>query len=112
MTTNEYLHLTALLGGILLVISAAVSIIGSGKIGWKLILVELLVIGMIGGTIYYFRDPHPDKVIKKRFKEKVLKAHQGCFNDCFQQCTNSCISKRVQEDGTLWLPEVPRKSDR
>ena len=92
-----------------MVLSAGLSFAVTRNIGWKLILIELLMIGLVGGCLYYFEDPHPEKVIRKRFKEKVLKAHRGCFNDCFKTCTDTCISKRVQEDGTLWLPEVPEK---
>jgi len=111
MTTNEYLRLTALIGGIIVILSATVSILMSSKVGWKLLLIELCMIALVGGTLYYFEDPHPEKIIQKRFKEKVLKAHQGCFQSCFKTCTDTCISKRVQEDGTLWLPEVPDKNE-
>ena len=111
MTTNEYLNLTAVIGGVIVILTAGACYLGTSKIGWKLLLVELLMIGLVGGCLYHFADPNPETIIKKRFKEKVLKAHRGCFDSCYHTCTDTCISKRLTEDGNIWLPDVPKKSE-
>jgi hypothetical protein len=86
MTTGEWITLTVAIGSALMIFSAIASYWSSGNIGWKVVLLELLLTGAIAACCFYFMPHYDEDVLRKRYRKEVIQEVWKCQERCARQC--------------------------
>jgi len=86
MTQGEYVTLAIAVGIGLVLISAIASFVSDRTIGWKLLVIEVLATAAIAAGCFYFMPSHDEKVLRERYRDKVVTEIEKCQRRCFDMC--------------------------
>jgi len=88
MTVGEYVTISIVVGVILMLITAVGSYVSDNTIGLKLLIIELFATALVAATCFMFIPYQDDKILRARYREKVIDEIYSCQSRCFDTCMN------------------------